>query len=82
MCTIYPNYDRSFNDTSLRIQYRSYAFVEFRSQRDAEDAYYDMYVSGSCSVQLPPTVLTISSSYFVLLIGTEDTSKDRDLVSK
>lgn len=23
---------------------RSYAFVEFRSQRDAEDAYYDMYV--------------------------------------
>ena len=24
---------------------RSYAFVEFRSQRDAEDAYYDMYVN-------------------------------------
>jgi hypothetical protein len=24
---------------------RSYAFVEFRSQRHAEDAYYDMYVS-------------------------------------
>lgn len=23
---------------------RSYAFVEFRSQRHAEDAYYDMYV--------------------------------------
>ena len=23
---------------------RSYAFVEFRSRRDAEDAYYDMYV--------------------------------------
>ena len=24
--------------------YRIYAFVEFRSTRDAEDAYYDMYV--------------------------------------
>jgi hypothetical protein len=38
-------YDRSFNDASpsLRIN-PSYAFVEFRSQRDAEDAYYDMCV--------------------------------------
>lgn len=29
---------------SLNVQPRSYAFVEFRNQRDAEDAYYDMYV--------------------------------------
>ena len=31
---------------------RSYAFVEFRSRSDAEDAYYDMYVFvffGECS---------------------------------
>ena len=26
----------------LLFSQRSYAFVEFRSQRDAEDAYYDM----------------------------------------
>jgi hypothetical protein len=30
--------------TISRSQTRSYAFVEFRSQRDAEDAYYDMSV--------------------------------------
>lgn len=28
----------------ISISIRSYAFVEFRSNRDAEDAYYDMYV--------------------------------------
>jgi len=33
------------NESSTSLDYRSYAFVEFRSTRDAEDAYYDMYVS-------------------------------------
>src|SRR5882757_1348266 len=32
------------NESSTSLDYRSYAFVEFRSTRDAEDAYYDMYV--------------------------------------
>ena len=32
------------NESSTSLNYRSYAFVEFRSTRDAEDAYYDMYV--------------------------------------
>src|SRR6267154_3045304 len=31
------------NESSTSLDYRSYAFVEFRSTRDAEDAYYDMY---------------------------------------
>jgi hypothetical protein len=72
-----PNYDRSFNDASpsLRIN-RSYAFVEFRSQRDAEDAYYDMYV-------LPlyiskSATLTMSSAFFSL--GMDGNSRVRDLV--
>lgn len=34
---------------------RSYAFVEFRSQRDAEDAYYDMYVIPHQSPALSPS---------------------------
>ena len=32
------------NESSTSLDCRSYAFVEFRSTRDAEDAYYDMYV--------------------------------------
>jgi len=31
------------NESSTSLDCRSYAFVEFRSTRDAEDAYYDMY---------------------------------------
>jgi len=35
------------NESSTSLGCRSYAFVEFRSTRDAEDAYYDMYASVS-----------------------------------
>ena len=42
------------NESSTSLDCRSYAFVEFRSTRDAEDAYYDMYVqSFSLSLFFP-----------------------------
>jgi hypothetical protein len=34
-------------ESSTSLDCRSYAFVEFRSTRDAEDAYYDMYAPSS-----------------------------------
>jgi hypothetical protein len=41
------------NESSTCLDCRSYAFVEFRSTRDAEDAYYDMYVCYSTSTSFP-----------------------------
>jgi hypothetical protein len=50
---------------------RSYAFVEFRSTRDAEDAYYDMYVISAC------TYFTLT--HFPLGIGMGGTLKAQGL---
>lgn len=37
----------------LSSRYQAFAFVEFRREDDAEDAYYDMYVRPSCQLAFP-----------------------------
>lgn len=62
---------------SPRIRLRSYAFVEFRSQRDAEDAYYDMYVL------IPPLNRAFIVDLSTLLgLGMAGISTERGSVSK
>jgi hypothetical protein len=54
------------NESSTSLDCRSYAFVEFRSTRDAEDAYYDMYVSFT-----PFPYLSTPHPRFLFLSGTD-----------
>ena len=56
------------HDRSKDPSQRSYAFVEFRSRRDAEDAYYDMY-------DFSLFIFEENGLKFYLL-GMEDTLKD------
>ena len=54
------------NESSTSLDCRSYAFVEFRSTRDAEDAYYDMYAS-----VIPLPCLFTPHPRFLFFSGTD-----------
>ena len=59
-----PKYLELNNPTS---SLRSHAFVEFRSQHDAEDAYYDMCAASALPLSIPLPLH--------LAVGTAATSK-------